>query len=286
MNEFAVLLLACPDRKGIVARVTHFIFERGGNISALDQHVDKDLNMLFMRIEWSLENFSIPSGDLADAFAPLAKEFNADWRIEFLNKNKKKVALMVSKHLHCLLDILWRGQMGELDCEFSLILSNHEDARSIAESHGVPFVYIPVNSSNKLEQEAKQIQILKEHGVELVVLARYMQILSENFVSEYKHRIINIHHSFLPAFMGGNPYKQALERGVKIIGATSHYATVDLDEGPIIEQDVTRISHRDSLEELKSKGRDLERMVLARAVRAHLEHRVLVFGTRTIVFER
>lgn len=281
----AILLLSCPDTLGVVARISHFIFERRGNIINLDQHVDSEDKMFFMRVEWSLEDFTIPVEDLDEAFAPLAKEFKANWKIQIAGQQKPRVAIFVSKYSHCLLDLLWRHESGELNSEISLIISNHPDLEPIAKNHKIPFEVFAINKENKLEQEKKEIALLKEHKIELVVLARYMQILSDSFISEYPNQIINIHHSFLPAFIGSNPYKQAQDRGVKIIGATSHYATADLDEGPIIQQDITRISHRDSLNDLICKGRDLERIVLARAVKLHLEHRILVHGRKTIIFE-
>lgn len=281
----AILLLSCPDTMGVVARISHFIFERGGNIINLDQHVDSQDKMFSMRVEWSLEKFSIPSQDLLEAFAPMAKEFKADWRIEFVSEQKPKVGIMVSKYSHCLVDLLWRKDTEEISCEFPLIISNHPDLAPIAKNHNIPFQVVPINKENKLEQEEKEIESFKQAGVELIVLARYMQILTDQFIGHFPHKIINIHHSFLPAFIGSNPYKQAQDRGVKIIGATSHYATADLDEGPIIAQDIVRISHRDSLNDLVIKGRDLERVVLARAVKLHLEHRILVHGHKTIIFE-
>jgi formyltetrahydrofolate deformylase len=281
----AILLLSCPDTLGVVARISHFIFERRGNIINLDQHVDTEEKMFFMRAEWSLEDFSISQEDLLEAFAPLGKEFKADWKIEFAGIKKPKVGIMVSKYSHCLLDLLWRQSTGELDCEFPLIISNHPDLEKISKDHNIPFEVVPINKENKTEQEKKEIALFKEKKVDLIILARYMQVLSNSFIEHFPHKIINIHHSFLPAFIGSNPYKQAQDRGVKIIGATSHYATADLDEGPIIQQDVTHITHRDSLNDLVCKGRDLERIVLAKAVKLHLEHRILVNGKRTIVFE-
>lgn len=282
----AILLLSCPDTLGVVSRISHFIFERRGNIINLDQHVDPEEKMFFMRVEWSLENFSIPVSDLEEAFAPLAKEFKAEWKIELTGFQKPRVAIFVSKYSHCLLDLLWRIETGELNCEIPVIISNHSDLAHIAAQHNITFEVFQITKENKLEQEEKEIALLQKHKIDLVVLARYMQVLTKNFVEKnFKYRIINIHHSFLPAFIGSNPYKQAQDRGVKIIGATSHYATADLDEGPIIHQDITRISHRDSLNDLICKGRDLERIVLAKATRMHLENRILIYGHKTIVFE-
>ncbi|MDX1921078.1 MAG: formyltetrahydrofolate deformylase [Candidatus Caenarcaniphilales bacterium] len=282
----AILLLSCPDKQGIVARISHFIFERKGNIINLDQHVDVEDKKFFMRVEWSLENFTIPSKDLHEAFAPMAKEFKADWNIDLVGDQKPKVAIMVSKYSHCLLDLLWRIETEEINCQVPVIISNHPDLDHIAKAHNIDYNVFPITKETKQEQEEKEIALLKELNVELIVLARYMQILSDSFVKEFPNKIINIHHSFLPAFIGSNPYKQAQDRGVKIIGATSHYATTDLDEGPIIQQDITCISHRDSLNDLVCKGRDLERIVLARAVKLHLEHRILVHGHKTIIFEK
>lgn len=280
----AVLLLSCPDRIGLVSRISHFIFERGGNILDLDEHVDREANLFFIRIAWDMTQFTIPSSELDEAVAPLFKEFKADWQIKFLDI-KPKIALFVSKTDHCLQEILWRHKMGEFYADLSLIVSNHPDLEPLSNQHGIPFYHIPVTRENKLEQEKAEINLLKSNHVETIVLARYMQILSPQFIKAYPNQIINIHHSFLPAFIGGNPYKQAYERGVKLIGATSHYVTDELDEGPIIEQDITRITHKDSVKDLICKGRDLERLVLARALRAHLEHRVLVYGRKTVVFD-
>jgi formyltetrahydrofolate deformylase len=280
----AILLLSCPDRIGLVSRISHFIFERGGNILDLDEHVDREAKLFFIRIAWDMAQFSISASELDEAFAPLCKEFKAEWQIKFLDK-KPKIALFVSKKDHCLQEILWRHKMGEFQAELSLIISNHPDLEPLSNQYAIPFHHFPISHENKLEQEKAEIRLLKAKGVETIVLARYMQILSPQFTKAYPNQIINIHHSFLPAFVGGNPYKQAFERGVKLIGATSHYVTDALDEGPIIEQDITRITHKDSVKDLIYKGRDLERLVLARALRAHLEHRVLVYGRKTIVFD-
>ena len=255
----AILLLSCPDTLGVVARISHFIFERRGNIINLEQHVDTQDKMFFMRIEWDLKDFTIPFEDLNEAFSPLGKEFKANWTIQLINSfSKPKVALFIS---------------------------NHPDLEPIAKNYNIDFRLFPINKENKIQQEQKEIALLKEYKIDLIVLARYMQVLTDNFIAEFPHQIINIHHSFLPAFIGSNPYKQAQERGVKIIGATSHYATADLDEGPIIQQDITRISHSDSLNDLICKGRDLERTVLAKAVKLHLESKILVHNHKTIIFE-
>jgi len=278
----AVLLLSCPDRSGLVSRISHFVFERGGNILDLDEHVDGEY--FFARIAWDMKSFSIPEEEIAEAFAPLAKEFNASWRVSFAGKNLR-VAVFVSRLDHCLQEILWRQKLGEFDIEIPIIISNHEDLRPLATQYGVPYAVFPITPENKAGQEAKEMALLREQRIDAIVLARYMQILSPQVVDAYPGRIINIHHSFLPAFAGRNPYKQAFDRGVKIIGATSHYVTRDLDEGPIIAQDIIRISHRDTVDALARKGRDLERMILARALYLHAQHRILVHGKKTIIFE-
>lgn len=280
----ATLLLSCADRRGLVARIAHFIFERGGNILDLNEHVDSTEKQFFLRVSWDMNQFSIAAEDLQEAFSPLGKEFNARWTIR-INRNKRRLAIFVSKYDHCLLEILWRHSLGEFDASIGLVISNHPDLGSVCERYEIPFHVFPVTKENKPEQERNQIELLEREGVDTIVLARYMQILSSQFVRCYPNQIINIHHSFLPAFAGGNPYRQAYERGVKIIGATSHYVTEELDEGPIIAQDIVHISHKDSLDDLVRKGRDLERLVLARAIRYHLEDRVFVHGRKTIVFE-
>jgi formyltetrahydrofolate deformylase len=282
-DKTAVLLLSCKDRSGLVARISHFIFERGGNIVDLDEHVSGEEGVFSIRVTWELRGFSVPPGELNDAFMPLAREFDADWKI-FRSDELSNLALFVSKYDHCLQDLLWRHQAGELKCNLKLIISNHPDLEPLSRFYGVPFQVFPINRSNKLDQEGRERELLEENDVDTIVLARYMQILSEDFVDRYPNQVINIHHSFLPAFAGSNPYRQAYERGVKVIGATSHYVTAQLDEGPIIEQDVIRVSHRDSVKHMIQKGRDLERIVLARALKAHLERRILVIGRRTVVF--
>lgn len=280
----AILLLNCPDRRGLVSRISHFIFERGGNILTLDEYVDPEDKMFSIRVAWSMEQFSIPADDVADAFAPLAREFKATWSMSFMEK-RMRVAIMVSKYDHCIREILWRHSLDEFGIDIPLIISNHPDLQSIGERYSIPFYVFPITQANKAEQEKRELELLSKHNIDTIVLARYMQILSGHIVQAFSNRIINIHHSFLPAFIGGNPYRQAYERGVKIIGATSHYVTEELDEGPIIEQDIVRISHRDSLKQLIRKGRDLERIVLVRALQAHAEHRVLVHGRKTIIFD-
>ncbi len=280
----AVLLWSCPDRKGLVSRIAQFVYERGGNILDLDEHVDRAEQMFFVRVAWDMTDFEVPAGKIDETFRTLAGEFGAVWSVR-LNNQKRRLAILVSKTDHCLQEILWRNELGEFDAEISLVISNHPDLGYLAERYHIPFEVFPITNENKGTQEVAEIELLRRSRVDTIVLARYMQILSPKFVREFPLKIVNIHHSFLPAFAGGNPYKQAFERGVKIVGATSHYVTEDLDEGPIIAQDIIRISHKDSLEDLIRKGRDLERLVLARSLRYHLEDRVLVHGQKTVVFD-
>ncbi|HEX2910290.1 MAG TPA: formyltetrahydrofolate deformylase [Chloroflexia bacterium] len=279
-----VVTISCPDRKGIVASVTKFLAERGANILDASQHSDLQEQAFFMRVQFELEGMMISREEIAPAFEAVASEFEMKWQLHFSDR-PKVMAVLVSKLDHCLYDLLLRQRAGEFFARIPLIISNHEDMRPVAQNFGIPYEYLPVNPSNRVEQESAMLEILQKHRVDLVVLARYMQVLSPRIVQKYPGQIINIHHSFLPAFVGGRPYHQAYERGVKMIGATSHYVTEDLDQGPIIAQDVTQVTHRDSVSDLVRKGRDLERVVLARAVRAHLEDRVLAFGRRTVVFE-
>ncbi|WP_013324402.1 formyltetrahydrofolate deformylase [Gloeothece verrucosa] len=278
----ATLLISCPDQKGLVAKFANFIYANGGNIIHADHHTDFSAGLFLTRIEWQLEGFNLPPEMINPAFAAIAKPLDARWRLHF-SEVIPRIAIWVTKQDHCLLDLLWRQQAGELPASIPLIISNHSQLKSIAEQFGIDFHHIPITKETKLEQEAKQLALLREYGIDLVVLAKYMQILSADFVQKFPN-IINIHHSFLPAFAGANPYQRAYERGVKIIGATAHYATADLDEGPIIEQDVERISHRDTVADLIRKGKDLERVVLARAVRLHLQNRILVYSNKTVVF--
>ena len=281
----AILLIHCPDQKGIVISITEFIFKNGGNILYLNQHVDAERQAFFMRIEWDLQDFVIADGKIGEYFETLvAKRFSMNWRLHFSNE-VPRMALFVSKLPHCFYDILARYEAGEWQVEIPLIISNHADMQSAAERLGADYVHLPINRENRAEQEHKQLELLQQYRVDFIVLARYMRVLSDQFISNYPDRIINIHHSFLPAFPGARPYHSAHERGVKIIGATSHYVTADLDAGPIIEQDVVRVSHEDSVEDMVRKGRDLEKIVLARAVWQHLHHNVLVYGNRTVVFE-
>jgi len=283
-QQTAILLFSCQDRVGLVARIAHFIFERGGNIIDLDEHVDPDEQIFSIRIAWDLSHFTISPAELINAFSPLAREFGASWDIKF-PENKMRIAVFVSRYDHCLQEILWRYSIGEFPIEIPLIISNHPDLEGLAQHYKIPFHIFPKTPASKIEQEQKELKLIARHQVDTIILARYMQIVSNQFVKQYPNKIINIHHSFLPAFAGRDPYRQAYQRGVKIIGATSHYVTEELDEGPIIEQDIVRISHRDRLEDLIRKGRDLERIVLARAIRYHVEHRVLVHGRKTIIFD-
>lgn len=283
-KENAILLLSCPDRKGIVASISNFIFKNNGNIIRAQQHSPQGENMLFMRIEWDLDGFHIPREEISGAFKPLADEFQMDWEIRF-SDYIPRIAIFVSKHVHCFHDIILRHRMGEFTAEIPLVISNHLELKALAEQLGLTFRHYPITSDNKAEQEKAEIRELERHRIDLVVLARYMQVLTADFVNRYQNRIINIHHSFLPAFAGREPYRQAYERGVKIIGATSHYVTEKLDEGPIIAQDVIKITHKDTPDDMMLKGKDLERIVLARALRLHLDNRILVYGKKTIIFE-
>ncbi|MDE3166267.1 MAG: formyltetrahydrofolate deformylase [Acidobacteriota bacterium] len=282
MRNTAVLLIDCPDRKGLVAAVSGMLYRHGANILHADQHRDQEAGLFFMRVEWELEGF--PLEEFRAVFATLAADLTMRWRIEEMAR-RPRVAVFVSQYLHCLVDLLHRRQNGELHCEIPLVIGNHPDGEALARFHGVEFRLVPVAAASKQEAEREQLALLREHGIELVVLARYMQILSGEFVRQYPRRIINVHHSFLPAFAGARPYHAAFERGVKLIGASSHYVTEELDGGPIIEQDVVRISHRDQVEDLVVKGRDLERMVLSRAVAWHLEHRILSYEKKTVIFD-
>lgn len=282
MHDTAILLINCPDRKGLVARVSGLLYEHGANIIHAEQHQDHEAGLFFMRVEWALNGFSVE--DFRARFTPVARELRMDWSLE-LSRNVTRVAIFVSQYLHCYADLLYRHRSGELVCGIPLIISNHPGARPLAEFHGIPFHQIEIGPEGKLAAERRQLALLDEHKVDLIVLARYMQILSPDFVARFPHRIINVHHSFLPAFTGAKPYHRAFERGVKLIGSTSHYVTEVLDDGPIIEQDVARISHRDQLDDLIEKGRDLERVVLSRAVRWRLAHRILSYGSKTVVFD-
>ncbi len=284
MKNTAILLIDCPDRKGLIASLADLLYRHDANIVHADQHQDAENGVFLMRVEWDLTDFDVPLAEFGKLLTPLAEKFHMRWRLE-QSTVKPRLALMVSRYDHCLADLLYRFGSGELNCEIPLIISNHPDARPLAEFHRIPFHLIPVDSGNKADAERRQLALLREQRVDLVVLARYMQILSPTMVAQYPQRIINVHHSFLPAFSGARPYHRAYERGVKLIGATSHYVTAELDQGPIIEQDVVRISHRDQLDDLIQKGRDLEKVVLSRAVRWHIEHRILVYAHKTVIFD-
>lgn len=280
--DSAVLLILCPDRTGLVARVAGLLYEHDANILHADQHQDPEAGLFFMRVEWALDGFDLDR--FVAAFEPLARALEMTWRLES-SRRPARVAIFVSSHLHCLADLLFRHRAGELSCELAAVVSNHPDAADVAAFHGVPFHHVPTRGDDREAVEARQLALLDRDGIDLVVMARYMRILSPGFIARYPSRIINVHHSFLPAFVGARPYHQAYERGVKLIGATAHYATDVLDHGPIIEQDVMRISHRDRVADLVEKGRDLERVVLSRAVKWHLDHRILGYGEKTVVFD-
>jgi formyltetrahydrofolate deformylase len=282
-RDSAVLLVKCPERKGVIAAVAGFIAQHGGDILNSEQHSDREHNLFMMRSQWSLDGFGLPMDGFAKPFESVAREFEMDWRLDRMQR-RARVAIFVSKSGHCLADLLYRQQIGELNCEIPLIVSNHEEQRRLAEFYEIPYVVVPVTAETRVQAEQQHFRLLGEHKIELIVLARYMQILSNDFIRRYPNQIINIHHSFLPAFIGAKPYHRSYERGVKLIGATSHYVTEILDEGPIIEQDTVRISHKDSLDDMVRKGGDIEKIVLSRAVRAHLEHKVMVYGNKTVVF--
>jgi len=284
MKNTATLLINCPDRKGLVAAIADFLYRHNANILHADQHQDAENNLFLMRVEWDLTDFAISPDNFAVQFAEIAEKFEMQWQLKLAQK-RPRMAIMVSQYDHCLADLLHRHQSGELNCDIPLIVSNHKDTQRLAEFYGIPFYHVEVSKETKAQAEARQFAMFDEHAIDLIVLARYMQILSPEFVKRYPQRIINIHHSFLPAFVGARPYHRAFERGVKLIGATSHYVTEVLDEGPIIEQDIDRISHRDQVEDLIQKGRDLERMVLSRAVRWHVENRILLYANKTVIFD-
>jgi len=283
MSDTAVLLLRCPERKGVVAAVASFIYQHNGNIVQADEHQDPELKLYFMRVEWELHDFRLSLEEFTERFAPVAAEFDMNWRLRPASY-RPKVAIFVSKSGHCLADLLYRHHIGELRCEIPLVIGNHGDLRTLTEFYQIPFHEIRVDPADKSVAEQSALDLLEAHDVELVVLARYMQILSPAFIAAYPDRMINVHHSFLPAFVGAKPYHRSYERGVKLVGATSHYVTAVLDEGPIIEQDIVRVNHRDGLRDLIQKGGDAERAVLARAVRWHIENRIMVYGNKTVVF--
>ena len=288
MKNSAILLVSCPDSKGEVATIADFVYRHGGNILHADEHADEESGLFLMRVEFDPKDFDIDLSDKALVdfsrhFEPIAARFQMKWRLA-LSSHRPLMIIFVSKYDHCLVDLLYRHQSGELACDIPLIISNHPDNQAIADFYKIPYAIVSVTKENKQAAETKIQSLVDHHKPDFMVLARYMQILSNKFVHRYPQRIINIHHSFLPAFVGGRPYHQAFERGVKLIGATSHYVTEVLDDGPIIEQDVVRVSHRDTVDDLIRKGRDLEKVVLSRAVRWHVENRVLVYGNKTVVF--
>jgi len=293
MKNSAILLISCPDQKGEVATIADFVYRHGGNILHADEHADEESGLFLMRVEFDPKDFDIDLAqknladntltDFAKHFSPIAEKFHMNWRLA-LSSHRPRMIILVSKYDHCLVDLLYRHQSGELACEIPLIVSNHPDNQPIADFYKIPYKTISITKENKQQAEQQIHTLIDQHQADFLVLARYMQILSNNFVNRYPQRIINIHHSFLPAFIGARPYHQAFERGVKLIGATSHYVTEVLDDGPIIEQDVVRVSHRDTVEDLIRKGRDLEKVVLSRAVRWHVENRVLLYGNKTVVF--
>ena len=288
MKPSAILLISCPDRKGEVATIADFVYRHNGNILHADEHADEESGLFLMRVEFDPKDFDI---DLTDKdlaafgkhFSPIAEKFQMNWRLA-QSSHRARMIILVSKYDHCLVDLLYRHQSGELACDIPLIISNHPDNQAIADFYKIPYAVISITKANKQQAERQIHSLVEQHNADFMVLARYMQILSNDFVKRYPQRIINIHHSFLPAFIGAKPYHQAFERGVKLIGATSHYVTEVLDDGPIIEQDVVRVSHRDTVEDLIRKGRDLEKVVLSRAVRWHVENRVLLYGNKTVVF--
>jgi formyltetrahydrofolate deformylase len=281
----AKLLLHCPDRAGIVTDITNFISVNNGNIIYLDQHVDHVENIFFMRMEWDLERFLIPDDKIEDYFNTLyARKYDIRFRLYF-SGYRPRMAIFVSKMSHCLYDMLARYTAGEWHVRIPLIISNHPDMEAVAKRFDIPYRLFPVTKENRAEQEAAELGLLKEYGIDFIVLARYMQIISEDMIRQYPDKIINIHHSFLPAFMGARPYHAAFERGVKIIGATSHYVTTELDAGPIIEQDIVRVTHKDTVRDLINKGKDLEKIVLSRAVQKHIERKVLAYKNKTVIFE-
>jgi formyltetrahydrofolate deformylase len=293
MKSSAILLVSCPDAKGEVATIADFVYRHGGNILHADEHADEESGLFLMRVEFDPKDFDIDLSetdlsskgisDFARHFSPIAEKFQMNWRLA-LSSHRARMIIFVSKYDHCLVDLLYRHQSGELACDIPLIISNHPDNQPVADFYKIPYRVISIEKNNKPQAEEEIHSLIDMHNADLMVLARYMQILSNDFANRYPQRIINIHHSFLPAFVGAKPYHQAFERGVKLIGATSHYVTEVLDDGPIIEQDVVRVSHRDTVEDLVRKGRDLEKVVLSRAVRCHIENRVLVYGNKTVVF--
>lgn len=280
----AILLIQCPDQKGIVAEVSRFLYSYNGNILEVDQHVDEEMGMFFMRAAWELDSFSLKMEEIGSRFeAEVGHMFRMEFKLHF-NFPKPRMAIFVSKLSHCLFDILGRHHAGQMEVDIPLVISNHKDLKPIVEAFGIPFFHIPVTSANKESAESHQLRLLEEHKVDFIVLARYMQIVSEAFIRHFPNRIINIHHSFLPAFVGARPYHAAYERGVKIIGATAHYVTEELDAGPIIEQEVARVRHHNTIAELVQIGQDVEKVTLSKAIKYHLDRKVLTFRNKTIVF--
>ncbi|UZD21674.1 formyltetrahydrofolate deformylase [Algoriphagus halophytocola] len=280
----AILIIQCPDQKGIVAEVSQFLYAYQGNILEVDQHVDEEMGMFFMRAAWELDSFSLHKEEIAERFqAEVGKRFQMEFKLHF-NFPKPRMAIFVSKLSHCLFDILGRHHAGQLEVDIPLVVSNHESLRDIVEAFRIPFHHIPVTPETKAAAEANQLELMKAHEVDFVVLGRYMQILSPEFIAHFPHRIINIHHSFLPAFVGAKPYHAAFERGVKIIGATAHYVTEELDAGPIIEQEVARVRHHNTISELVQIGQDVEKVVLSKAIKYHLDRKVLAFKNKTVIF--
>lgn len=283
MNK-AILIIQCPDQKGIVAEVSRFLYSYEGNILEVDQHVDEEMGRFFMRAAWELDSFSLKKEEIADRFEQeVGKRFKMEFKLHF-NFPKPRMAIFVSKLSHCLFDILGRYHAGQLEVEIPLVISNHPDLKTIVEAFGIPFHHIPFNPESKISAEANQLELMKSHKIDFVVLARYMQILSGEFIRHFPNRIINIHHSFLPAFVGARPYHAAYERGVKIIGATAHYVTEELDAGPIIEQEVARVRHHNTVNELVQIGQDVEKMVLSKAIKYHIDLKVLAFRNKTVIF--
>ncbi len=284
-EDIGRLLVKCPDRPGIVSALSTFLYEHGGDIMESTQFSSDDpTRMFFIRIEFYVKDLLEKRGQMERDFKPLAEAFQIDYKFSY-NDRRKRAAIFVSREIHCLLELLWEWQSGDLDMDIPLVISNHEVARDIVEQHGIPYYYIPANKDIREEVEAKQLKLLEQYDVDFIILARYMQILTPNFVARYPNRIINIHHSFLPAFIGARPYERAYERGVKLIGATSHYVTDELDQGPIIEQDIERVDHRNNVASLKKIGQRIERTVLARAVKWHIQDRIIVKDNKTIVFQ-
>ncbi|SIO06987.1 formyltetrahydrofolate deformylase [Algoriphagus halophilus] len=283
MNK-AILLIQCPDQKGIVAEVSRFLYAYHGNILEIDQHVDEELSLFFMRAAWELDSFSLQKDEIAQKFEEeVGQKFKMDFNVHF-NFPRPKMAIFVSKLSHCLFDILARHHAGQLEVDIPLVVSNHQELKSVVEAFGIPYYYIPVSRDTKMEAEKQQLELMKKHDIDFVVLARYMQIISATFISKFPNRIINIHHSFLPAFVGAKPYHAAYERGVKIIGATAHYVTEELDAGPIIEQEVARVRHHNTIPDLVQIGQDVEKVVLSKAIKYHLDRKVLAFKNKTVIF--